>query len=281
MDLDRPRITLCIGETVEYRVIVNFESTQVGKAADTYALAHVKVEAYPDDKSVGTFIGSNKAGFAVQRTGANLQTPVSASFRFKAGKKAGATTLFFEGIADHKVDISQGYVSNKVNIRVIACRYKVHGKVTFPSLVTNAFTPYPKQVMVVDAEINADSEGHFSGTSALQWTARPTTGPTIQGVNCTTSQTFSSSGDVTINGEVNERGANEGKLTLMFTYTTATAVTVGLCKPGGSTSVPLSYVIDPIAVTVPVAGGKVRVRQGENQAQVSGSLSVTVTPVKG
>ena len=150
----------------------------------------------------------------------------------------------------------------------------------FPKTTGNPFTPYPPQkVRMYNTRITVDENGSFSGTAAMHWVGTSITGPTVEGVHCTVKQVFPATSDVTITAEVNERGADEGKLVLKLTYEMASANTVETCSPAPSVRSSLPYKLDTLTVTVPLSGGTVTLRQGQSGAN-TGSVTVTVTADK-
>ena len=278
MELARPKLTLCFGEAVQYKATV--KANPQGDKNWTVSVPGVKIEALVVDKSIGTINGS-KSGFASTVSESNPDQTLSHSvvFEFKAAKKAGKTTIYFDAlVAGFGND---GYVSQKIDVRVIPCKFKVKSIARFPKTTGNPFTPYPPQkVRMNNTSITVDENGSFSGTAAMHWVGASITGPTVEGVHCTVKQAFPATSDVTITAEVNERGADAGKLVLKLTYEMASANTVETCSPAPSVSSSLPYQLDTLTVTVPLSGGTVTLSQGQSGFN-TGSVTVVVTAEKG
>jgi len=131
MDIVQPQTTVCVGKTVSYeaRVYMAFDpplTTPKGNKVENSALAGVKIDATSADPNVGDIVGK-KQGPVTRVTGgtedlvsleSGAAIPNSAIFKFKA-RKAGKTTLYFEGLAFGE------YVSFNVPVNVIPCKFKV------------------------------------------------------------------------------------------------------------------------------------------------------------
>jgi hypothetical protein len=270
-----PRTTLCTSETVTYKADVYAEmlpatGTQVIKVAG------VKVDAWPADPNIGTFLGPKKAGAVTRQSGADLLNPTSIVFKFKAGNKPGKSKLFFEGLVN-SIHVPLGYVSFTVPIRVIACKYSVSTATEFSH--NPAYNPMledpPFKAKMYKAELTADTIGHLNGSGIMHWvgssyTTRSGPGP------ATAISKFSSTSPVSLNGEIYE----DGKLGLDLTYEVVTG-TVTAIIDGQTQSMPGDlYLLDPLKIIVPATGGTVTIPQAYNQRSFMGKTTVTVTLVQ-
>jgi hypothetical protein len=173
MDIVNPKTTVCVGKSVNYeaRVYMVFNpplTTPKGNKVDRNAIAGIKVDASSADPNVGDIVG-RKQGPLTRVTGGaedlvNLNNPDpvsnSATFKFKA-KKAGKTTLYFEGSAYGQ------YVSFNVPVTVIPCKFKVIS-------TSNMATCYPGgcikfRGVIVDGQVVADENGYFTGNAPVVW----------------------------------------------------------------------------------------------------------------
>jgi len=173
MDIVNPKTTICVGKTVNYevRVYMAFDpplTTPKGNKIERNAIAGIKVDATSADKNVGDIVGRRQGPLTRVTGGAedlvNLETresvPNAAIFKFKA-KKAGKTTLYFEGLAFGQ------YVSFNVPVTVIPCKFKVIA-------TSNMSTCYPGgcikfRGVIVEGQVTADENGYFTGTAPVVW----------------------------------------------------------------------------------------------------------------
>ena len=146
MDVVSPRTTLCFGEKVRYKVIVYRTADDPADFPVPVPVSGVKVEAYADNRAIGTFAGQGRGGSAFVSTELDFSTPYSAEFTFTAGKKEGATTLQFQGLVSYVSPVGRGYVSFEVPIRVIACKYMVSTVVRFPPQHISAGSPLARSM---------------------------------------------------------------------------------------------------------------------------------------
>lgn len=270
MDLSRYRVTLCLGESSVYSVVIYRDATS-GPESLTF-VDGVKVEAFATDKTIGAFTGKDqKAGVAMQSTAPGFDgSPLSADFTFKAGKKAGKTTLVFQG-AVKGVDIHVGYVSFNLDIRVIQCKYKVSGSTRFPpNGKDNPDIVYPQLVTrMKQVQLTADNDGHLTGSTSIHWVSASLSS------GCVVLETFAADGQVTINGDVSD----DGVLTLSFVFTPVSGFATETCGPV-SMSGTYPYLIDPLSVDLSTKGGVVRPAVSYNQQSISGVAAIVVKPVK-
>lgn len=270
-----PRTTLCTAETVTYTADVYAEMLPA-TGTQLIKVAGVKVDAWPADPSIGSFLGTKKAGAVTHQSGTDLLNPTSIVFKFKAGKKPGNSKLFFEGLVD-SIHVPLGYVSFTVPIRVIDCKYKVSTTTEFSH--NPMFNPMledpPFKAKMYKAELSADTIGHLSGSGIMHWIGSSYTTHSGPGP-ATAVLKFSSTSPVTLNGEIYENG----QLGLNLTYG-AEPGTVTAIINGQSQSMPGDpFLLDPIKIIVPATGGTVKFLQGYNQSTFMGKTTVTVTLVQ-
>jgi hypothetical protein len=277
LNIVAPRTILCTGETVNYKADVYAE---LAPYTGSYVIkvAGVKVDAYPADQSIGAFIGANKAGSVSGRMGSDLDAPTSIVFKFKAGKKPGNSKLFFDG-AVKGFDIQTGYISFTVPVRVIACKYTVTTTTQFPPNPNyNPMLLNPRiKVKMNKAVVTADENGHFNGSGTLHWFGSSYTTVTPGLGAATAVEKFSATSQTNLNGESFENG----QLVLNLTYETASsdisATVLGVSRSQSG----LPYILDPLKISVPAAGGTVNLPQGYNQSSFMGKVHAVVTLVKG
>jgi len=173
MDIVQPQTTVCVGKTVSYeaRVYMAFDpplTTPKGNKVENSALAGVKIDATSADPNVGDIVGK-KQGPVTRVTGgtedlvsleSGAAIPNSAIFKFKA-RKAGKTTLYFEGLAFGE------YVSFNVPVNVIPCKFKVVA-------TSNMSMCYPGgcikfRGVIVNGQVTADENGYFKGEAPVVW----------------------------------------------------------------------------------------------------------------
>lgn len=276
MDIVNPKTTVCVGKTVQYeaRVVIPPHTT-AGITFSPYALDAIKVEAFSVDKNVGDFLNTRR-GSSTRTTGSTDEVvdldnpelepgPHAAYFSFKA-KKAGRTTLYFEGIARGQ------YVSFEVPVRVIDCKYKV--------VTTSQMSAcYPGGCIkflgvILRGRVTADETGHiFAGTAPVVWLS------TSQVPNCGAVNSLGIS-KVNMRGTLNE----SGQLLLELGYDPVTFADVVTCPGLGSGSSNLLVTASPLKVTVRSATGvMVNLNQQLNGGPGSapGSANVYVVPVEG
>ena len=166
MRVDNPKKTVCVGETVIYEphVYIPAFTSPAGTRVESVALPEIKVEAFSQNTTVGDFTNTVN-GKSVSRTNniildpANDELhPLNGLFPFKA-KKAGNTTLHFEGLAYGE------YVTDKVEVKVINCKYKV--QVSSNMSWSGPYGSIVFQGVVLNGLITADETGYiFTGTAA-------------------------------------------------------------------------------------------------------------------
>jgi hypothetical protein len=275
MDAVRYRTKLCVGDVAEYTMAVYRQSTS---SADRTALYGVKVEGYPNDSAVATFIGKTKVGVSTSWTspdGSDFAS-ISADFKLKAGKKPGKTTLVFQGSV-RGVDALVGYVSFNIDIKVVQCKFKVSGTLRFPPDSSgDTSVPFPPLVArIKPVQLDADDEGHLTGSATIHWVSASATA-SVGGISCTNIETFSADAQVKINGDTSE----DGVLTLSFVFPQASGLISMSCAgiPGGSGSFP--YLPDQLTVDVPSRGGTFDHAASYNDDRFPGVAIITVKPIK-
>ncbi len=130
MEPSRYQTKLCVGDPVKYDMHVYRQA--MGTDTSRTDVFSTKVEAYPNDKSIGSFAQAN----VVVSIGSDGY-PGIAGFTF-TGKKVGKTTLVFQGKVAG-VEIQRGYVSFNIDIQVIQCKFKISGTTRFPIRRTPRF----------------------------------------------------------------------------------------------------------------------------------------------
>jgi hypothetical protein len=270
-----PRTTICTGETVTYKADVNAEPAPYDGSV-VIKVAGVKVDAFPADKSIGAFIGADKTGGVSRRMGSDLLAPASVVFKFKAANKPGNSKLYFDG-AVAGFDIQKGYIAFTVPIRVIACKYRVTTITKFPP--NGSYNPMikspPIKIKMNKAEVNANEIGHFNGSGTLYWFGSTYITHSSLGA-ATAVEKFLFTSQANLNGEIFE----DGQLVLDLTYATASS-SITESVHGVSQSQPeLPYLLDPLRISVPAAGGTVTLPQSYNQSSFMGKTIAIVTLVK-
>jgi len=151
----------------------------------------------------------------------------SANFEFIA-KKIGTATLTFTATASgHETGSTDANVSGgtytakkaEITVKVINCKYKAKTVVKFPPNGKEnpmILTP-PVVARMTDAELTADSNGHFTGTGSMQWFGGTQVSSLGGGTGCTVLEKFSATSPVALTGEVSD----DGQFTLGLTYDTA------------------------------------------------------------
>lgn len=246
MDVVNPKTTLCTGEQVTYtvRVIRQFTSAPPGwtekKLPNPDAIEGVKVEAFADPTSIGTFNTANKAGIVSRTTGAIDDEPNNVEFLFTAGKKPGKGNLIFQG-AVKGVPIQTGYVSFTVPVKVIACKYKVKTLLKFS-------TPfYTIKMISRDALMTANAAGTLTGSARIGGVYSKVIG---MGGPCSLSLKVRDS-QVDLTGHLEEDG---GKFVATATFQPVRVSTTVACNPTGTAYNPGT--VQPVTFSVTSSGGK-------------------------
>jgi hypothetical protein len=268
MDVVSPRTTLCLGEKVHYRVVVNRETDD----ANTVPVGGVKVEAYADDPSIGTFSGKGKGGSVFVSTQLDFATPFSAEFTFTAGKKIGATTLEFQGLVSYVSPIGRGYVSFGVPVQVIPCKYKMSSIVRFPpngTFNTGAVEP-PIVAKMKSTLLTSDADGNFTGTGTIHWIGTSLTS------GCTVSQKFGGDTSVALTGKIFD---DHLQVTMIYQPGNgALTVECGGVKQGMPSD---AVQLDQLDIELPMNGGSLKQTQAHSQGTYPGKVLVSAILVKG
>ena len=268
MEVVSPRTTLCLGEKVRYKVVVQRDTG----GANPIPVGGVKVEAYADDPSIGKFSGKGKGGSVFVSTELDFTTPYSAEFTFTAGKKIGSTTLQFQGLVSYVSPVGQGYVSFAVPIRVIPCKYKVSSIVRFPPNGTfnpDAIEP-PIVARMKSTLLTSDAEGNFTGTGTIHWIGTSFTS------GCTVNQKFGGDTSVALSGKI-----FDDHLQLTMIYQPGNGALTVNCG-GVSQGTPSDPVqLDQLDVELPMSGGSLKQTQAHSQGAYPGKVLVSAILVKG
>ena len=269
MGVDSSKNTLCTGERgffvahVYYQTSGNKDilSPEQMRNLPKQSVSGVKIEAYAEPASLGTFLNSTKAGIVSQITGFDLVAPFSVEFDFTAGKKPGAGTLVFQGAVEG-YDIHVGYVSSNVPVKVVACKYQV--QMTGMYHYSSAGGSSTIVAVMKKTTITRDENGNFTGTGAVTWIGSQDSS------YCGFSVSISSSKAI-LTGSADDSG--DLKVTVALSPAVSTAT--GSCGGGSS-----SLVVDPYNFWFPVEGGPVT---GPSRASTSccsftGKLYVVVRP---
>jgi hypothetical protein len=166
-----------------------------------------------------------------------------------------------------------------VPVRVIACKYRVTTTTQFPPNPSyNPMILSPRiKVKMNKAVVTADEIGHFNGTGTLRWFGSSYTTITPGVGKATAVEKFAAPSQASLNGEVFE----DGQLVLNVTYEQVlSSITETVLGVSGSQS-SLPYILDPLKISVPAAGGTVRLPQGYNNSTFMGKVFAVVTLVKG
>ena len=126
--------------------------------------------------------------------------------------------------------------------------------------------------MIDEAEITGDEQGHFTGTTPVNWVGAASN----VGV-CSVSINVASTTQANITGDMDESGQLTGNLSIGAPETTVT----GTCAGVSNTS-QMSLSADPLRFSVPSSGGVVKVAQGFvfETANMPGSAVIVVVPVE-
>lgn len=270
MDVVSPRTTLCLGEKVRYKVVVN--RTADGDTDGPVPVSGVKVEAYADNAAIGTFAGQSKGGSVFVSTELDFSTPFSAEFTFTAGKKAGSSTLQFQGLVSYVSPLGHGYVSFAVPIKLITCKYMVSTFVRFPPNGTynpDAVEP-PIVAKMKPTLLTADADGNFTGSGMLHWKSASFKS------GCTVSQRFGPDTSVSLSGKL-----FDDHLEVRMIYEPGTGpLTVscgGVSVAGASGPIQL----DQLDVEMSPKGGSLKQTQAHTQGTFAGTVLISVRKVKG
>jgi hypothetical protein len=271
MNPTESKTTVCTGDQATYRMAVYAEITVTEPTPSTFGtdVEGVKVEANADDASLGTF--SRTSAITSDFSG-GVST---ADFLFKAGKKPGKTNLEFQGVVAG-VDIQIGYVSVRIPIRVIDCKFSVSGALRFPA--DPAFIPIPAPRIVAFVEpvqLTADDDGHLSGSAVIHW--RNASMPsTVASLHCLVTVQFGADGEVIVNGDVSDKGI----LTLTFEFPPATSTTTLTCDGKGTPGLPLPFVVDKVTVHIKTKGGTVGAPARYSNTGAGGKATFVVKKLK-
>jgi hypothetical protein len=264
------RTTLCTGDKVSYQLAV-YVAVSGGDSPGTAieAVQGVSVEASAGDPALGAFTPSSNS--TVSFDGG----PATADFTFKVGKKPGSTNLDFQG-AVKGYEIHVGYVSFRVPIRIIECKFRVSGVLRFPADTASIPIPGPPLVAVIKPkQLTADSDGHLSGSAIIHWN-NASASASIGGVRCTAAEKFGADGEVIVNGDVSD----DGILTLTFDFPEAKGTITTSCAGNDVPPQPYPYLVHQVTVRIATKGGLVRTAATYKDSSTSGSATIVVKKVK-
>jgi hypothetical protein len=263
--------TVCTGDSVHYQMTVFAELTLRTPTPSmiTWDVRGVVVSAFPDDATLGTF---TKPSETTEDFSDGVAT---ADFTFKAGKKPGKTNLEFQG-AVKGFDIQTGYVSTRVGIRVIDCKFSVSGALRFPADTAISPIPGPPLVAFVKPkQLTADTEGHLSGSAIIHWN-NASASATIPPLQCTAKEKFGADDEVIVNGDVSD----DGILTLTFEFPEATGTITTSCTGLSTPPQQFPYLVHKITVHISTKGGTIRAPATYKDTGTGGSATIVVKKLK-
>lgn len=267
MELSQPKPTICTGETVHYTATVFERFTSAppdwkGKNLPTPTeIAGVKVEAYAEPVSLGTFAGAKKAGVVSQQTGFNLDEPYNVVFSFTAGKKPGAGKLIFEG---QVTGFNNGYVSSTLSVKVIPCKYEVTTNSTwafFDQYGTAFFFEFMK------AQVTGGAESPVNGSGVVLWVV-------TEIIPSYLSNAMIHPGSADFKGRFDDNG--QLLLNITLNHVSGTDKNCGLPGCGGG---PLELEPGPLPLINAPGSGTFSQTLAGNGKLMSGHTSVTVKPL--
>ena len=265
------RTTVCTGDSATYRMAVYGELTvrvpTPGKA--TSDLDGITIEAFPDDAALGSF--KPKSAVTADFSGG----VATADFVFKAGKKPGQTFLEFQG-AVKGFDIQIGYVSSRIPIRVVDCKFSVSGALRFPADTAIIPVPGPPLVAFVKPkQLTADSDGHLSGSAIIHWN-NASVSATIPPLRCTATEKFGADDEVIVNGDVSD----DGILTLTLEFPEAKGTLTTSCAGLDTPPQLFPYLVHTLTVHIRTTGGTIRAPATYKDTGSGGSATIVVKKVK-
>lgn len=265
------RTTVCTGDSAMYRMAVYAELTvrvpTPGKV--TSDLDGITIEAFPDDAALGTF--KPKSAVTADFSGG----VATADFVFKAGKKPGRTFLEFQG-AVKGFDIQIGYVSSRIEIRVVDCKFSVSAALRFPADTAIIPIPGPPLVAFVKPkQLTADADGHLSGSAIIHWNNASASFP-LPPLRCTATEKFGADDEVIVNGDVSD----EGVLTLTFEFPEAKGTLTTSCAGLDTPPQGFPYLVHTVTVHVPTTGGTIHAPATYKDTGTGGSATIVVKKVK-
>jgi hypothetical protein len=263
------RTTVCTGDSATYRMAVYVEVGGLTPGTVTSDMNGVKVEAYPNDATLGT-LKPAKAITAEFDGGV-----ATADFVFKAGKKPGKTTLVFQGAVSGQ-DIHVGYVSFNIPIRIIDCKFKVSGTLRFPADTAISPLPGPPLVAVIKPQqLTADADGHLSGSATIHWN-NASSSATVGPLRCTARETFSADDEVIVNGDISDNGI----LTLTFEFPKADGTITMSCAGENTPPQFFPYIVHKVTVHIGTKGGLIRTPATYKDTGTGGSATIVVKKLK-
>ena len=269
MNPTQSRTTVCTGDSATYRMAVYVEVGGLTPGTVTSDVHGVRVEAFPDDAALGTF--KPKSAVTADFSGG----VATADFVFKAGKKPGKTNLEFQG-AVKGFDIQVGYVSSRIPIRVVDCKFSVSAALRFPADTSIIPIPGPPLVAFVKPkQLTADSDGHLSGSAVIHWN-NASTSFSLPPLRCTATEKFGADDEVIVNGDVSD----EGVLTLTLEFPEANGTLTTSCAGLDTPPQQFPYLIHTFTVHVPTKGGTIHAPATYKDTGTGGSATIVVKKVK-
>lgn len=269
MKVQSPKTTLRCLETVTYLVIVEAvpsnglptPSPASFGIPSGISVVGVNVEADSTNKSVGDFVGAGTVRTAVVFD-SELTSGLAAKFKFKAGKP-GRTTLYFDGL------VGTEHAAVQLDVKVLPCKFKV--KATQQAIVAGGGN-FNIVAMTDEVEITGDEQGHFAGTTPVNWV-----GAASKVGICSVLINVASTTQADLIGDMDESGQLTGNISIEAPETAVT----GTCEGVSNTS-QMSLIADPLRFSVPPSGGVVRVAQGFvfETANMPGSAVIVIVPVE-
>ena len=274
LELGQYRSTICFGESAKYTVYVNRSSHDRG--VPTTHVDGYRVGANPNNSGFGSFIGGQKSGgLTTTVTGpGGGNPPMPAVFTFKAGKKAGRTSLNFVTL---NPDPSGPYLFLAVPITIEKCKFTISGTMRFPP--DTSFAPLPAPPLVAQlkpVQLSADDGGHLTGLATIHWVSASVSA-SVGGVSCTARETFGADGEVQVDGDVIEPG---GLLKLTFVFPGATGNLSITCAGEKVNAGTFPYVINSFVVYTFVKGGVFPFPITYNDDRLPGSARIVVKAAK-
>ena len=259
---------VCIGEAVTLQVLVYRMKVINGVSQAPDAVTGVYVTGVVANPNIGQISPEQNTTIL-----ASAIYPGAADFVFHA-KSPGETTITFVGtVGTGWFGTSWGGSSEAliadVNVRVVPCKFKV--KAIQQAIIAGGGN-FNIVAMIDEAEMKSDEQGHFTGTTPVNWVGAASN----VGI-CSVSINVAATTQADLTGDMDESGQLTGNLSIEAPDTMVTATCVGV-----SNTSPMSLSADPLIFSVPSSGGVVTVAQGFvfETANMPGSAVIVVIPVE-
>jgi hypothetical protein len=253
--------------------------------------AHVQSEGAPEAKKdilvqrrvYATVEGVGKIEPTISRATATGNNPSRATFTFKSDKPGKAVVTFEVDVLRELLPGKPGFAptrppqgtdvyllkTNPVEVTVVRCKFRVR---TLGDWVVPGEANINIAAISNDAEVKADEQGNFTGSTSVNWTA-------------SVSRVMDCGGAITIgSSQLNWTGTldDSGQLTLNGSYLSAAASLDAVCAGGGESttgSEQFDLTPDPVQVSVASSGGTLNQSQVlEGPEAMSGSVTIIVIP---